>query len=91
MADELPDNIDLNWIGRTLLNLQRDVRDGFAELRDDIAELKRLRGDDRSLLEDVAREVGMEPTPARLSQETFEAETNRRLERIEAKVFPPAE
>lgn len=57
MADKLPDNVDLNWIGRTLLKLQNDVRAGFAELRGDVAELKRMRAEDRSLLEDVAREV----------------------------------
>ena len=44
MADELPENIDLTWIGRTLVNMQRDMRDGFAELRGDIAELKQMRG-----------------------------------------------
>jgi hypothetical protein len=91
MADELPENIDLNWIGRTLVNLQRDMRDGFAELRGDIAELKQMRAEDRSLLEDVAREAGIEPTPKRLRREQFEKETSERLDKIEAKLFPPAE
>jgi hypothetical protein len=86
MADE-PDNIVL----RLLRDLRAEMRAGFAELRGDVAELKRMHAEDRSLLEDVAREVGIEPTQARLTREKFEAETRQRLDRIEAKVFPPAE
>lgn len=91
MAEEAPDNINLDWIGHTLLTMRREMRDGFAELRGEIAELKRLRSEDRDLLEDVAREVGLEPTPASLSREKFEAEINKRLTALEAKVFPPVE
>lgn len=84
MTDEAPENIDLNWIGHTLVAMRR-------ELRDNIAELKRMRAEDRSLLEDVAREAGIEPTPARLTREQFETKTDERLKRLEDKVFPPAE
>lgn len=94
MADELPDNIDLNWIGRTLLAMRKELRGiggQVAGLQSDIAGLKQMRAEDRSLLEDVAREVGIEPTPKRLAREQFERETNERLAKIEAKVFPPAE
>ena len=84
MADEIPDNIDLNWIGRTLLNMQREMRAGFAELH-------KMRAEDRSLLEDVAREIGIEQTSKRLRREHFEKQTDERLARIEAKLFPSAE
>ena len=83
MADEnkLPKNVDLKWIGQTLLSMR-------AELRGDIAALKQMRAEDRSLLEDVAREVGLEPTPERLSREDFEKKTDKRLKKLEAKAFP---
>jgi len=41
MADDLPDNLDLRWLGRTLLDLRIEMRDGFAQLRAEMASLRR--------------------------------------------------
>lgn len=60
-------------------------------IQSDVRDLKELRAEDRMLLEEVAREVGIEPTPKRLTREQFEKATNERLAKLEAKVFPPAE
>lgn len=91
MADELPENIDLTWIGRTLLAMRSELRGLEDKVDASFAELRLMRAEDRSLLEDVARELGMEPTPKRLRREKFEKETGERLDKIEAKLFPPAE
>lgn len=39
MNDELPENIDLNWIGRHLLSTQKEMRIGFAEMKAGIARI----------------------------------------------------
>jgi hypothetical protein len=83
MADEFPDNVDLQWLGQNLLDMRTEMREG-------IADLKRMRAADRSLLEAVAHEVGLEPGTAQLKREKFETEIVKRLERLEEKVFPPA-
>ncbi len=84
MPDKLPENIDLTWIGRTLLKMQSEMRDGFAEL-------KRQGVEDRSLLGDVAYAVGLEPTKAQLKREDVEQQTRERLDKLEGKVCPPAD
>lgn len=37
---ELPENIDLNWLGQTLLDARRETREGFAKLHTDMQNMR---------------------------------------------------
>jgi hypothetical protein len=41
MSEELPENLDLRWLGRTLMDSRREMREGFSAVREDIAGLRR--------------------------------------------------
>jgi uncharacterized protein (DUF3084 family) len=52
-AEDMPDNVDLNWVARTLLAIQREVR----SLRDDVtvasAILNRIDSNQTSFVEEL--------------------------------------
>jgi hypothetical protein len=45
MTDDLPDNVDLRWIGRTLIEFRDEIRDLGREMRHLKDEVRAIRSD----------------------------------------------
>jgi hypothetical protein len=40
MSDELPDNVDLRWLGRTLINLRREMHTELGSFSRDLSSMR---------------------------------------------------